>query len=227
MNYRETVEAMNWRGRAAHKKALTESVGKVFNGWYVLGFEEWRGDPPSNRAYYRGVCIDCGNEKVARIDNLRSRRCRHRYAFGKQTSHPLYKTWIGMRKRCNPVTGSKYYGARGICVCERWERSFQAFIQDMGARPDGLTLDRIDPNGHYEPNNCRWATAKTQSRNTRREWKEFHRGRMRNVAELCEEYGVSYSIVKKRVKQLGWAIGLALREPVDKTYSNRGPGFRQ
>lgn len=86
-------------------------------------------------------------------------------------SHPLYWTHRSMLKRCNNpnVTGYLYYGGRGIKVCDRWVglRGFDYFLEDMGTRPEGYTLDRINPNGDYEPSNCRWADSLTQSRNKR------------------------------------------------------------
>lgn len=89
---------------------------------------------------------------------------------------PEYKVFSQMKNRCYLATAPnyKFYGALGIRVCDRWRfgdgklTGFQCFIEDMGRRPDGLTLDRIDPFGHYEPANCRWATWEVQASNKRR-----------------------------------------------------------
>lgn len=90
---------------------------------------------------------------------------------------PVYKLWINMRARCSKPTHPDYalYGARGIRVCARWQVSFAAFLEDMGQRPSGrngrlpaFSVDRINPDGNYEPGNCRWATWHEQRMNQRR-----------------------------------------------------------
>jgi len=83
-------------------------------------------------------------------------------------AHPLYRRWERMRSRCNQPTNHKwkYYGGRGIRCCERWA-VFKNFLADMGPCPPGFTLDRIDPNGNYEPGNCRWASVTDQNNNQR------------------------------------------------------------
>jgi len=82
---------------------------------------------------------------------------------------PTYTTWQAMKDRCDTPSTNSYelYGGRGVTICDRW-RDFRHFLADMGERPEGMSLDRIDPFGNYEPENCRWATAQQQRQNTRR-----------------------------------------------------------
>lgn len=105
---------------------------------------------------------------------------------------PTWHSWQGMLTRCKSRAG---YADRGIVVCERW-KSFSAFFADMGERPEGMTLDRIDNNRDYEPGNCRWATPKAQARN-RRDTVLVPLGKAKvSLAEFCERTGLPRERVK-------------------------------
>lgn len=137
----------------------------------------------------------------------------HSYTDGAALASPTYSSWLSMRARCNRPTASDYgrYGGRGITVCERWE-SFQDFIADMGERPAGTSIDRIDVNGNYEPANCRWATSVEQGRNRRNTKLEPHEPeQIRWLAslgyirrEIGAFFGISESLVTMVVQGRRW-----------------------
>ena len=134
-------------------------------------------------------------------------------ANGRRAS-TTYNTWRAMIVRCSDPLCRNYrrYGARGITVCERWGL-FGNFLADMGERPRGTTLDRIDSNGNYEPGNCRWATAKEQARNRQSNRLLAFRGEKRCVTEWAELLGMNLSMIKQRLRY-GWTIERALTQPI-------------
>ena len=101
---------------------------------------------------------------------------------------PEYQSWAGMRARCNDPnhTMYRYYGGRGITVCEQWA-TFRSFYGDMGPRPEGMWLDRIDTNGNYEPGNCRWADKRQQRVNQRRVKKWTYNGKTLCLTDWIRE----------------------------------------
>lgn len=135
----------------------------------------------------------------------------------------LMGTWKGMIARCYDLRSAsyKYYGGKGIRVCDRWRNSYEAFVQDMGERPEGFTLDRKDYYGDYTPDNCRWVDQQTQSRN-RRDVKVIERhGRVQPMAAWATEHGMTRGTLKSRLDS-GWAIERALIAPVRKASFNHG-----
>ena len=130
--------------------------------------------------------------------------------------HPLYKTWASMKTRC---TNKKFrnfniYGGKGITVCKRWE-SFESFAADMGDRPSKFhTLDRIDGNKGYEPENVRWADRLTQARNTTRVKLVDFMGESRCLSEWARLLNINIWTLRARIKN-GWSIDDALKKPAN------------
>lgn len=162
----------------------------------------------------RGIIISCGchrNEKHA--ERMRSMATHGATRNGKQTSE--YVSWRNMHDRCSNPAVPNYarYGGRGITVCERWSE-FRDFFYDMGTKPSArYTIDRIDSNGNYEPDNCRWDTPKQQGRNKTNNHIVIYAGREMSLAEACERSGVARNVVDARLNR-GWTAEKALSTPV-------------
>lgn len=136
-----------------------------------------------------------------------------------------YKIWKGMKKRCynkNDIN-YKYYGAKGIKVCDRWLNSFENFYQDMGPRPSKeYTIERDDNNKGYEPSNCRWLHKSLQTSNQSSNIVVTYKGKTQNVSAWAREIGINYYTLINRISRKNWPIERALTEKVRK---NKFPSF--
>ncbi len=173
--------------------------------------------------YWHCVC-DCGNRNTVRGGHLKQGKinscgCIVRTLDGLSVKHPaLFAVWKAMHARCYNPKNKKFnsYGARGIRVCERWNRSnphgLENFLSDLGPRPPKHTIERIDNNGNYEPLNCRWATRKEQCNNTRTNHRIEINGVSKTISQWAREASVSRRAVGMRIKQ-GWPVRAAIFAP--------------
>lgn len=204
---------------------LIDITGKRFGRWRVIARNKFiKGDV----IFWDCIC-DCGKEKPVRGVSLHSGRsnscgclnlevrkiaCKtHGYAsYGKKSL--TYSTWLGMKQRCLNHRHSAYYlyGGRGIKICKKW-LAFSGFINDMGEKPSGFSLDRIDPNKGYNKANCRWATVEQQSNNKRScRYIVFNNEKM-TIRQAGRRFGINPNSLTKRLA-LGWTVEKALKTPV-------------
>lgn len=170
---------------------------------------------------YECIC-DCGTVRMFSSPVLKSKAqscgcLRKEITSETKRTHGMsesrtYRIWAGMHARCNRSgeQNYKYYGGRGITVCQQW-KSFAAFLRDMGVAPEGHTIERIDVNGDYEPSNCKWLLARLQNRNTRRVRMIEFRGQSKCLAEWAEDYGITYNLLRDRLNR-GWDMRRALED---------------
>lgn len=153
----------------------------------------------------------CFREEAGRVRNRT-----HGHRTGRKHSGE-YTSWAGMRQRCHNPNNSVYrfYGGRGIEVCERWRSSFDAFLADMGEKPEPkeeYSLDRIDPDGPYSPENCRWVHFKKQANNRRSNHFVNHDGETLTIAEWSNRTSIKQSTLRERLRR-GWSMSEALNAP--------------
>lgn len=216
-----SMAAISLIGQRFGRLTVEAFAGRRFNGTWSL---TWR------------CRCDCGNVSVVRTASLRagvtrSCGCVSKAAFrvqgeknvthgeARRTSRsPEYNAWIAMHRRCRDPRRSSYklYGGRGITVCERWQR-FSAFLVDMGRRPSPAhSVDRIDPNGNYEPANCRWATTSDQQINRRDRPKYEFQGERLTLVQWSRKTGIKAATLYKRITS-NWDLSLALSTPPGKS----------
>ncbi len=196
---------------------LIDHAGERFGRLVVLAREP---NTPLGHAVWECRC-DCGSRTVVLAGDLRSgatKSCgclRSEIVRAKNTTHglrnhPMYGTWAHMRGRCQDKNDKSYprYGGRGITICKEWE-DFSVFLRDMGPAPQGMSIDRIDNNKGYRPDNCRWATPTEQNRNTSAiklspEQATAIRRSHKRVRALAEEHGVSVATIRDVKKGRTW-----------------------
>ena len=202
---------------------MNDLTGKRFGRWTVISFShrsKWR------EPYWLCRC-ECGNENSVRAAHLtkglsQSCGCLQRELAAKAqykhglSYHPLRQAYTQMKQRCHNPNCDEYhnYGGRGITVCKRWRHSFANFLADMGERPEGMTLDRIDNDGPYSPDNCRWATEIQQHANMRANRYLEHDGMRLTVAQWARHLGMHPNTIRSRLRY-GWSVADALTRPID------------
>ena len=158
-----------------------------------------------------GAVHSCGCKKKKQITNLNRTKTRHG-----QWGTRLYGIWNGMKERCNNCNCSSYpdYWGRGIKVCEEWNNDFSTFYSWslQHGYADDLSIDRIDVNGNYEPNNCRWITLQEQNENKRNNIKLTYKGKTKTLPQWSTELGIKSSTLRNRVNE-GWSVDKIIETP--------------
>lgn len=202
---------------------IEDYLGKKANHLTVIGIAERL---PEDRWWYLKCRCDCGNETRITPSQfnrkvVKSCGCLKRTLHGSYdgcTKHPLYGAWKNMLNRCENPDNRNYhhYGGRGITVCDEWHE-FSNFIKwsdSVGGKPNGYSLDRIDNNGNYCPENCRWANTKTQSNNKRDNVVLTFNGQSKTLSEWSEITGIKRGVLQHRY-QRGWSTSDILTTPVN------------
>lgn len=205
------------------------SVGDHVNGVQIIRL--WKENKKRTRRWVLILC-ECGNTKKYLFQNIfreyfsKSCGCKKLDSVTKHamTNTHFYKKWDGMKYRCNIPSSDCYehYGGRGIKICERWldfdnfyvdmYDSYKKHFQRFGAK--NTTIDRIDVNGDYDPNNCRWATVKQQIRNTRVNRNITAFGVTKTQIEWSEITGLCRTVIARRIDKWNWEPEKALTEPL-------------
>lgn len=172
---------------------LQRLPNRRFKVRYICGHEKVVCGLPKGKT---GLCLSCTEKLPTTTSHGHARR---------SGESPTYSSWSGMRARCYKECSPRYerYGGRGITVCDDWLHSFETFLADMGERPEGCTLDRIDNDGNYEPSNCRWVDAVTQSKSKSNTIKVAKGGEIFSLRNACSLEGIDYKSTWRKVRKEG------------------------
>jgi len=195
--------------------AFRNLAGQKFARWFVVSWHH-----KAYATHFWSCICECGTKKVVNGTSLKKGTSKSCGCLNQETitlhgmeGTPTYYSWMSMKQRCQNSKAPDYYryGGRGIDVCSEWQ-TFANFLRDMGVRPRNKTLDRIDNNGPYTPENCRWETKKRQSRNRNDNRHITFNGQTKVLAQWADDYGVSRKLLLNRLSA-GWAVEDALTKP--------------
>jgi len=188
---------------------VVDMIGKKFNRLTVLSREVLH--TTTDRAYAYKCQCDCGNTTIVLGSKLRNGTTKSCGCFiaehastmnltHGQSGSGSHRSWLAMRVRCSNSNNKdwEYYGGKGVVICARWDR-FENFFEDMGERPEGKTLDRLDPEKAYSPENCRWATPMEQVMNRSISKRVLKEGVSVSLYDACSSEGLDYETVLKKV----------------------------
>lgn len=233
---------MSLNNTTKHPKTFKDRTGQRFGRLVVLEEAARPANGHPKKVYWRCLC-DCGNVTIVDVDCLRRGTTRSCGCLLREVSAeigrkgrkhgmirtPEYQAWRGMFDRCYNPKSRDYagWGGRGIIVCDRWHKSFENFYADMGPRPGRrYSIDRIDNDGPYSPDNCRWATYVQQNNNQRPQSERYnvlkvdYNGKVQSIKQWAKEAGLRPNILRKRLL-MGWDMERAMTAPVRITSLNR------
>ena len=211
---------------------IDDLTGKKFDRLTVLRRGPDKKTKNGSKIHYWECVCDCGEVVYVQHYNLtegsvRSCGCLSRDVHSRQnglSTSRLYNVWAGIKKRCFSETYYAYknYGGRGITMCDEWKNSFLSFYEwaVSNGYEYGLSIDRIDNDGNYEPSNCRWATRKTQDNNKRQNHFVEHNGESLSLAMWQERTGIRQETIRRRLK-MGWSAEKALTTKTGERHNNR------
>jgi len=209
------------------KGSAVDLTGRRF-GRLVVQSRHYSIGPRQNRGALWLCHCDCGEVRIVRSDALQSGKtvsctCQKRdrvtthglsrMADGKKT--PEFEVWRGIRRRCCDPSqiGFARYGGRGIKICDRWQNDYAAFLNDMGKRPSAKhSIERIDNDGDYSPENCRWATSTEQAQNRRSTRLFEFSGQAKCISQWAREFGLNKTTLRRRLDR-GVPMPQALSQP--------------
>lgn len=202
-------------------------IGKTYNKLTILNFETPEDYKNKKTGYIQKQHVvtckcNCGNLWTGKLQNIKRETTTSCGCYKTKTlkenprgkTHGLvntseYYSWNAMKNRCLNKNAPNYhnYGGRGITVCDRWKDSFENFYTDMGSKPKkGYSIDRIDNNGNYEPNNCKWSSQKEQTNNQRTNKLLTYKNKIQTLSQWCEELNLNRDTVIERLNKYKWTI---------------------